>query len=206
VTRVPTSPADRRRWAGTSGHAAGGPVPAGGAAARAGRLNGVAGSRQSPVPHGDGARVHAGFRSRTAGHGRRPCRVLDQRFAAGPDLRCRRSRRAALHRHKWPYGTHVTDLLGHGPLDSCHAARVIAEAADALSAAHKAGLAHRARTPCRARNAGRQPVRRDARTCRRLPPTPSQMQGKGRPLPGLGPSPPLPGGHKASQQPPACPC
>ena len=35
-----------------------------------------------------------------------------------------------------------------------------------------------ARTPCRARNAGQQPVRRDAHICRRLPTMPSQVPRK----------------------------
>lgn len=42
----------------------------------------------------------------------------------------------------WPPGTCLAGLLTAGPLDPWQAARVIAEAADALAAAHEAGLAH----------------------------------------------------------------
>ena len=42
----------------------------------------------------------------------------------------------------WPSGACLADLLGDGPLDPWRAARVIAEAADALAAVHEAGLAH----------------------------------------------------------------
>ena len=154
MTRVPTSPAERQRWAGTSGHAAGWPVPAGGAAARAGRLNGVAGSRQS-LSRTVTVRVFtpgSGHVPRVMEDTRAACRISDSRLGQIFDADDRAEPPFIVT--QWPYGTHVTDLLSHGPLDPCHAARVIAEAADALSAAHNGGLAHRARMPCRARNAG----------------------------------------------------
>ncbi len=47
----------------------------------------------------------------------------------------------------WPYGDCLTDLLTVGPLEPWHAARVIAEAADALAAAHESGLAHLCLSP-----------------------------------------------------------
>ena len=47
----------------------------------------------------------------------------------------------------WPSGTCLADLLTAGPLDPWQAAGMIAEAADALAAAHKAGLAHLCLSP-----------------------------------------------------------
>ena len=43
---------------------------------------------------------------------------------------------------EWPSGTRLADLLTAGPLEPRYAARVVAEAAEALAAAHAAGLAH----------------------------------------------------------------
>jgi serine/threonine protein kinase len=48
---------------------------------------------------------------------------------------------------EWPSGTCLTDLLTAGPLDPSQAARVFAEAADALATAHQAGLAHLCLSP-----------------------------------------------------------
>ena len=48
---------------------------------------------------------------------------------------------------EWPSGTCLADLLTAGPLDPWQAARVIAEAADALATAHEAGLAHLCLSP-----------------------------------------------------------
>ncbi len=47
----------------------------------------------------------------------------------------------------WPSGRCLVDLLTAGPHDPWQAARVIAEAADALAVAHEAGLAHLCLTP-----------------------------------------------------------
>jgi len=47
----------------------------------------------------------------------------------------------------WPSGRCLADLLTAGPLDPWQAARVIAEAADALAVAHEAGLAHLCLSP-----------------------------------------------------------
>jgi len=47
----------------------------------------------------------------------------------------------------WPSGACLADLLTAGPLDPWQAARVIAEAADALAVAHEAGLAHLCLSP-----------------------------------------------------------
>ena len=43
---------------------------------------------------------------------------------------------------EWAAGESLDDLLAPGPLDSARGARIIAEAAEAISAAHAAGLAH----------------------------------------------------------------
>lgn len=43
---------------------------------------------------------------------------------------------------EWPVGETLDDLLAAGPLDPVTAARIVAEAAAALSGAHAAGLAH----------------------------------------------------------------
>jgi hypothetical protein len=48
---------------------------------------------------------------------------------------------------EWPSGTCLADLLTAGPLDPSQAARVFAEAADALATAHQAGLAHLCLSP-----------------------------------------------------------
>ena len=47
----------------------------------------------------------------------------------------------------WPSGACLADVLTAGRLDPWQAARVIAEAADALAAAHQAGLAHLCLSP-----------------------------------------------------------
>jgi hypothetical protein len=47
----------------------------------------------------------------------------------------------------WPSGACLADLLTAGPLDPWQAARVVAEAADALAVAHEAGLAHLCLSP-----------------------------------------------------------
>jgi len=47
----------------------------------------------------------------------------------------------------WPSGACLAGLLTAGPLDPWQAARVIAEAADALAVAHEAGLAHLCLSP-----------------------------------------------------------
>ena len=47
----------------------------------------------------------------------------------------------------WPSDACLADLLEAGPLDPWQAARMIAEAADALAVAHKAGLAHLCLSP-----------------------------------------------------------
>ena len=43
---------------------------------------------------------------------------------------------------EWAGGDSLDDMLAPGPLDAVRGARIIAEAADAMSAAHAAGLAH----------------------------------------------------------------
>ncbi|MBO0824211.1 MAG: serine/threonine protein kinase [Actinobacteria bacterium] len=43
---------------------------------------------------------------------------------------------------EWPVGDTLGDLLAEGPIEPDSAARIIADAADALSGAHAAGLAH----------------------------------------------------------------
>ena len=48
---------------------------------------------------------------------------------------------------EWAAGDTLEDMLTSGPLDSARGARIIAEAADAMSAAHAAGLAHLCMTP-----------------------------------------------------------
>lgn len=48
---------------------------------------------------------------------------------------------------EWAAGDSLDDLLTQGPLDSARGARIIAEAAEAMSAAHAAGLAHLCLTP-----------------------------------------------------------
>lgn len=48
---------------------------------------------------------------------------------------------------EWAAGDSLDDLLASGPLDSARGARIIAEAAEAISAAHAAGLAHLCLTP-----------------------------------------------------------
>jgi len=47
----------------------------------------------------------------------------------------------------WPSGACLADVLTAGPLDPWQAARVIAEAADALAVVHEAGLAHLCLSP-----------------------------------------------------------
>ena len=47
----------------------------------------------------------------------------------------------------WPSDACLADLLTAGPLDPWQAARMIAEAADALAVAHQAGLAHLCLSP-----------------------------------------------------------
>jgi hypothetical protein len=48
---------------------------------------------------------------------------------------------------EWAAGDSLDDLLVPGPLDAARGARIIAEAAEAMSAAHAAGLAHLCLTP-----------------------------------------------------------
>jgi hypothetical protein len=48
---------------------------------------------------------------------------------------------------EWAAGDTLDDLLTPGPLDAARGARIIAEAAEAMSAAHAAGLAHLCLTP-----------------------------------------------------------
>jgi hypothetical protein len=48
---------------------------------------------------------------------------------------------------EWAAGDSLDDLLAAGPLDAARGARIIAEAAEAVSAAHAAGLAHLCLTP-----------------------------------------------------------
>jgi hypothetical protein len=48
---------------------------------------------------------------------------------------------------EWAVGDSLDDMLAGGPLDSARGARIIAEAAEAVSAAHAAGLAHLCLTP-----------------------------------------------------------
>ena len=48
---------------------------------------------------------------------------------------------------EWPAGETLDDLLAQGPLDPGRGARIVAEAAGALSVAHAAGLAHLCLTP-----------------------------------------------------------
>jgi serine/threonine protein kinase len=48
---------------------------------------------------------------------------------------------------EWAAGDSLDDLLAQGPLDAARGARIIAEAAEAISAAHAAGLAHLCLTP-----------------------------------------------------------
>jgi hypothetical protein len=52
---------------------------------------------------------------------------------------------------EWAAGDSLDDLLAPGPLDAARGARIIAEAAEAVSAAHAAGLAHLCLTPDRLR-------------------------------------------------------
>src|ERR1022692_4671304 len=48
---------------------------------------------------------------------------------------------------EWPAGETLDDLLAAGPLDPGRGARIVAEAAGAISVAHAAGLAHLCLTP-----------------------------------------------------------
>jgi len=48
---------------------------------------------------------------------------------------------------EWASGDSLTDMLAAGPLDAARGARIIAEAAEAMSSAHAAGLAHLCLTP-----------------------------------------------------------
>jgi hypothetical protein len=48
---------------------------------------------------------------------------------------------------EWAGGDSLDDMLAPGPLDAVRGARIIADAADAMSAAHAAGLAHLCLTP-----------------------------------------------------------
>ena len=48
---------------------------------------------------------------------------------------------------EWAAGDSLDDMLAPGPLDAVRGARIIAEAADAMAAAHAAGLAHLCLTP-----------------------------------------------------------
>jgi serine/threonine protein kinase len=48
---------------------------------------------------------------------------------------------------EWAAGDRLDDLLSSGPLDAARGARIIAEAAEAMSAAHAAGLAHLCLSP-----------------------------------------------------------
>ncbi len=48
---------------------------------------------------------------------------------------------------EWAAGDSLDDMLGGGPLDAARGARIVAEAAEAMSAAHAAGLAHLCLTP-----------------------------------------------------------
>jgi hypothetical protein len=48
---------------------------------------------------------------------------------------------------EWAAGDSLVDMLAAGPLDAARGARIIAEASDAVSSAHAAGLAHLCLTP-----------------------------------------------------------
>jgi hypothetical protein len=48
---------------------------------------------------------------------------------------------------EWAAGDSLDDMLASGPLDAARGARIIAEAAEAISAAHAAGLAHLCLSP-----------------------------------------------------------
>ncbi|MGC1285444.1 MAG: protein kinase family protein, partial [Streptosporangiaceae bacterium] len=48
---------------------------------------------------------------------------------------------------EWAAGDSLDDMLTNGPLDAARGARIIAEAAEAISAAHAAGLAHLCLSP-----------------------------------------------------------
>jgi hypothetical protein len=48
---------------------------------------------------------------------------------------------------EWAAGDSLDDMLANGPLDAARGARIVAEAAEAISAAHAAGLAHLCLTP-----------------------------------------------------------
>jgi len=48
---------------------------------------------------------------------------------------------------EWVAGDSLDDLLADGPLEPAHGAEIVAEAAEALAAAHAAGLAHLCLTP-----------------------------------------------------------
>jgi hypothetical protein len=48
---------------------------------------------------------------------------------------------------EWATGDRLDDLLGSGPLDAARGARIVAEAAEAMSVAHAAGLAHLCLSP-----------------------------------------------------------
>jgi hypothetical protein len=48
---------------------------------------------------------------------------------------------------EWAAGDSLNDMLAPGPLDAARGARILAEAAEAMSAAHAAGLAHLCLTP-----------------------------------------------------------
>ncbi len=52
---------------------------------------------------------------------------------------------------EWAAGDSLDDMLASGPLDAARGARIIAEAAEAMSAAHAAGLAHLCLSPDRLR-------------------------------------------------------
>lgn len=48
---------------------------------------------------------------------------------------------------EWAAGDSLDDMLASGPLDAARGARIVAEAAEAISSAHAAGLAHLCLTP-----------------------------------------------------------
>jgi len=83
------------------------------------------------------ARVMAGARA--------ACRVSDPRLARIFDADERAEPPFIVT--GWPSGACLADVLTAGPLDPWQAARVIAEAADALAAVHEAGLAHLCLSP-----------------------------------------------------------
>ncbi|MGE5291143.1 MAG: serine/threonine protein kinase, partial [Micromonosporaceae bacterium] len=76
---------------------------------------------------------------------RAACRINDPRLAKIFDADDRPEHAYIVS--EWPSGVRLDDQLATGPLGPLRAAEIVAEAADALAAAHASGLAHLCLTP-----------------------------------------------------------